>query len=164
MADRGSNPFEGVTDFFSELARMREYGVHGREHAHERRARTHASAWVPPTDIFAREGDLVIRVEVAGVRPDDVDITFSQNVLTVSGMRDTEEGTGGRDSFYIRERFSGAFRRAVTLPEGTDDDQISAEFENGIVEIVVRDAVSGSEARRIPLRDRSSSPTRRSLG
>ena len=164
MAERGSNPFEGVTDFFSELARMREYGVHGREPAHERRARTHASAWVPPTDIFARDGDLVIRVEVAGVRPDDVDITFSQNVLTVSGTRDTEEGTGGRDSFYIRERFAGAFRRAVTLPEGTDDDQISAEFENGIVEIVVKEAVSGSEARRIPLRDRSSSPTRRSLG
>jgi HSP20 family protein len=164
MAERGSNPFEGVTDFFSELARMREYGVHGREQPHERRARTHASAWVPPTDIFARDGDLVMRVEVAGVRPDDVDITFSQGVLTVSGTRDTEEATGGRDSFYIRERFSGAFRRAVTLPEGTDDDQISAEFENGVVEIVVRDAVSGSEAKRIPLRDRSSSPTRRSLG
>jgi HSP20 family protein len=119
---------------------------------------------VPATDIFARDGDLVIRVEVAGVRPDDVEITFSQGVLTVCGTRETEERTGGRDSFYIRERFSGAFRRAVTLPEGTDDDQISAEFENGVVEIVVRDAVSGSEAKRIPLRDRSSSPTRRSLG
>jgi HSP20 family protein len=164
MAERAGNPFEGVTDFFSELARMREFGVHGREHAHEGRSRTHASAWVPPTDIFARDGDLVVRIEVAGVRPDDVDITFSQGVLTVSGTRDTEESTGGRDSLYIRERFSGAFRRAVTLPEGTDDDQISAEFENGVVEIVVRDAVSGSEAKRIPLRDRSSSPTRRSLG
>ena len=96
--------------------------------------------------------------------PDDVDITFSQGVLTVSGTRETEVGTGGRDSFYIRERFSGAFRRSVTLPEGTDDSQIGAEFENGVVEIVVRGAVAGSEATRIPLRDRSSNPTRRSLG
>jgi HSP20 family protein len=164
MPERGANPFEGVTDFFSELARMREFGVHGREHAHERRSRTHASAWVPPTDIFARDGDLVMRVEVAGVRPDDVDIAFSQGVLTVSGTRETEVGTGGRDSFYIRERFSGAFRRSVTLPEGTDVSQISAEFENGVVEIVVRGAVAASEATRIPLRDRSSNPTRRSLG
>jgi HSP20 family protein len=164
MPERRANPFEGVTDFFSELARMREFGVHGREHAHERRARTHASAWVPATDIFARGGDLVIRVEVAGVRPEDVDVTFSGGVLTVSGTRDTEVGTDGRESFYIRERFAGAFRRAVTLPEGTDDDQISAEFENGVVEITVRDAVAGHEPTRIPLRDRSSSPTRRSLG
>jgi HSP20 family protein len=52
----------------------------------------------------------------------------------------------------------------VTLPEGTDDSQIGAEFENGVVEIVVRDAVTGSEATRIPLRDRSGTPTRRSLG
>jgi HSP20 family protein len=164
MPDRGSNPFEGVTDFFSELARMREYGLHGREHAHERRNRTHASAWVPATDIFVRDDDLVMRMELAGVRPDDVDITFSQGVLTVSGTRATEEATGGRDSFYVRERFSGAFRRAVTLPEGTHEGQIAAEFENGIVEIVVRGGAAASEATRIPVRDRSSGPTRRSLG
>jgi HSP20 family protein len=164
MPDRERNPFEGVTDFFSELARMREFGVHGREHAHERRQRTHASAWIPPTDIFATDGDLVIRIEVAGVRPDDVDVTFSGGVLTVSGTRDTQLGAGGDGSFYIRERFRGAFRRAVTLPEGTDASDITAEFENGLVEITVRGAVAGREAARIPLQDRSSSPTRRSLG
>jgi HSP20 family protein len=165
MPDPGENPFEGVTDFFSELARMREFGVHGREHAHEQRERTHASAWVPPTDIFARQGDLVIRIEVAGVDPDDVDVTFSNGVLTVAGTRETGAGAGGEDSFYVRERFSGAFRRAVTLPEGTDESRISAEFENGLVEITVSDAVAGREATRIPLRAKSGSPTRRrSLG
>ena len=64
------NPFEGVTDFFTELSRMRDVGTHGREPAHEDRKRTHASAWVPTTDIFAQGDDLVIRVELAGVDPD----------------------------------------------------------------------------------------------
>ena len=72
MPDSHRNPFEGVTDFFSELSRMRQVGVQGREHGHEDRQRTHASAWVPATDIFARDDDLVIRIEVAGLRPEDV--------------------------------------------------------------------------------------------
>lgn len=53
------NPFEGVTDFFSEMNRMRELGRSGYEHGPEERQRTHATAWVPATDIFARDGDLV---------------------------------------------------------------------------------------------------------
>ena len=59
---------------------------------------------------------MVIRVEVAGVAPDDVAITFSGGVLTVSGVRRTELGSADNDSFYIRERPYGSFRRAVTLP------------------------------------------------
>ena len=164
MPDGPRNPFEGVTDFFSELSRMREVGAHGREHGHEDRRRTHASAWVPPTDIFARGDDLVIRVEVAGVRPDDVDITFAHGVLTVSGNRRTEEDTGGEDSFYVRERFHGAFRRGITLPVGTDESQISATFADGLVEITVRGGVSAAEPRRIALEDRSGAPTTRALG
>jgi HSP20 family protein len=164
MPDAQKNPFEGVTDFFSELKRMRQVGTHGYEHAHEDRDRTHATAWVPATDIFARNGDLVIRIEVAGLRPEDIDITFSEGILTVSGQRRTEEDTGGDDSFYIRERFHGAFRRAITLPPGTDDSQITAEFFNGLVEIAVRGGVSGEGPRRIALTDRSSKAETRSLG
>jgi HSP20 family protein len=163
MPDSPRNPFEGVTDFFSELSRMREIGAQGREHAHEDRHRTHARAWVPATHIFARGDDLVIRIEVAGLWSEDVDITFSHDVLTVSGERKTELGTDGDDSFYIRERFHGAFRRAITLPEVTDQSQIEAQFHNGLVEITVKGGVSRGEPTRIPLRDRSSEATTRSL-
>lgn len=156
MPDKARNPFEGVTDFFSELSRMRELGTHGGSHSHEDKQRTHASAWVPATDIVARDQDLVIRVELSGVEPDDVEITFSHGVLTVSGERRSELGTGSEDSFYIRERFYGAFRRAITLPEGTDDSQISAEFENGLLELTVRGGATGAEPKRIALRNRSS--------
>jgi HSP20 family protein len=159
------NPFEGVTDFFTELSRMRDVGTHGREHAHEDRKRTHASAWVPTTDIFALGENLVIRVELAGVDPDDVDLRFANGVLTVSGTRDPEFGDGGDEpTFYVRERFYGAFRRSITLPEGTQPSQIQAGFDDGLVEIVVVGAITQADSTRIELRDRSRGATTRSLG
>jgi HSP20 family protein len=164
MPEGERNPFEGITDFFTELKRMRQLGTHGYEPAHEDRDRTHATAWVPATDIFARNGDLVIRIEVAGLRPEDVDITFSQGVLTVSGKRQTEIGTGGDDSFFVRERFHGAFRRTLTLPPEIVDEQITAEFFNGLVEITVRGGCSAGAPRRIAIKDSSTDVETRSLG
>lgn len=101
---------------------------------------------------------------MAGLRPEDVSVTLSGGVLTVSGVRRTELGTGGEDSFYIRERFYGAFRRVITLPADTDDSQISAEFENGLVEITVRGGANAGAPRRIAVTGRSSDATKRSLG
>ncbi|WP_193612801.1 Hsp20/alpha crystallin family protein [Nocardioides lijunqiniae] len=157
------NPFEGVTDFFSELSRMRSVGLHGRgEHGVEVSERTHASAWVPSTDILSHGDDLVIRVELAGVDPADVDVSFSHGVLTVSGTRPT----GADDEsaqFLIRERFHGAFRRAVTLPEGTEAEQIHAVFDDGLVEITVAGAVAATDGTRIEIADRSSGATSREV-
>ena len=166
MPDSPRNPFEGVTDYFSELARMRSLGIHGgREPGVESVERTHASAWVPTTDILAVGDDLVIRVELAGISPDDIELRFSHGVLTVSGSRrsDDEEGEGGA-LFYVRERFYGEFRRAITLPEGTDASQLRAEFADGLVEITVRQGVSPAESTRIALADRSAGATTRAVG
>jgi HSP20 family protein len=157
MAEGHRNPFEGVTDFFSELARMRHVGAYGYEPGHEVRERTSANAWVPATDIFSRDADLGIRIELAGVRPEDVSITFSQGVLRVSGERRTALGTGGDDSFHVRERYSGAFRRAITLPEGCKEEHIEADFENGLLEITVAGAAAASEPTRIELKRKRTS-------
>ena len=163
MTDR-RNPFEGVTDFFSERARMREIGIHGgADRGVEAAERTHASAWVPATDILALGEDLVIRIELAGVDPDDVDLSFSHGVLTVSGVRRAGPDDDPAE-FLIRERFYGAFRRVITLPEGTRADQIAAEFDDGLVEITVRGGVSPAESTRISLTDKSDAPTHRSVG
>jgi HSP20 family protein len=163
MAER-RNLFEGVSDFFTELGRIREVGMHGYGHGTEDRERTHATAWVPATDIFARGDDMVIRVEVAGVTPEDVAITFSGGVLTVSGVRRTELGGADENDFYIRERPYGAFRRAMTLRAGTADDQISAEIRDGLVEITVKEGCAGGVPQRIALKDASSEPTVRRVG
>ncbi len=156
MAKEHHNPFEGVTDFFNELGRMRQIGAHGYDNRPEEQHRSHASAWVPSTDILALGGDLVIRVDLAGIEPEDVSITFSGGVLTLYGERDTTEDLEGEPRFYIRERFAGVFRRAITLPEDTTEDKISAEFENGLAEIVVVGAAKAAEPSRIALRRKGS--------
>lgn len=160
------NPFEGITDLFTEFSRIRELGTRGAEPAAELRQRTHASAWVPPTDIYVQGDRLVIRIELAGVDPSDVDLRFANGVLTVSGNRRAEFGDGddaGEPTFYVRERFYGEFRRAFTLPEGTQGSQIQAGFDDGLVEITVTGVVGRAESTRIELRDRSGAATTRSV-
>jgi HSP20 family protein len=147
------NPFHGIVDAISEWNRMREVGMGrvGYEARQEDRPRTQANAWVPTTDVFAKGEDLVIRVSLSGVYPEDVDITLSNGVLTVSGERRSELDED-EVSFYVRERYYGAFRRSITLPAGIDEDDISADYDNGLLEIVVRDAAAAAEPRRIEIR------------
>ena len=157
--DRGQrNPFHGLVDSISEWNRMRDVGTGriGSETGHEGQRRTHATAWVPSTDVFARGGDLVIRVSLSGVYPEDVEITFSNGVLTVSGERRSELDDVEEEAFYVRERYYGVFRRSWTLPAGISEDDVSADFENGLLEITVRGgAAAVPELRRIEIRDRS---------
>ncbi len=153
-----SEPFHGIVDAIREWNRMREVGSGrvGPETRREDRQRTQATAWVPATDIFARGEDLVIRVSLSGVDREDVRITLSNSVLTVSGERKSELDEDDV-SFYVRERYYGAFRRSITLPAGIDEDAISADFENGLLEVTVRGGATATpEPRRIQIRDRSS--------
>ena len=81
---RTRNPFRGLMDHMSEMARMREYAEGGGQ---EDQRRTHATAWVPTADIFAKGDDLVIRCELAGVEREDVEVSLSGGVLTIDGQR-----------------------------------------------------------------------------
>jgi len=146
----GRNPFRGLTGMISDMDRMRHLGMTGHEHAYESQERTHAGAWTPTTDVFCRGTDLIIRLELPGLDPDDVDLTFSDGVLSVSGARSTEPDEH-EVAFWQRERTFGAFRRLINLPEHVTEDQISAESHSGLVTVTVRGACasSGREPRRI---------------
>ncbi len=146
------NPFRGFLDMASEMNRMRNIGSYGYDAAPEERQRTHANAWIPTADVFARGRDLVIRLELSGVAPVDIDVSLQENILTISGERrqDVEDA-----SFYVHERFYGVFRRSMTLPAGIDDDEISAEFDNGLVVITVEGGAVAAEPRRIEIRNKS---------
>ena len=143
---RARNPFRGLMDTMSEMARMREYAEGG---GGEEGRRTHATAWVPTTDIFAVGDDLVIRCELAGVERDDVEISLSGGALTIDGER---KGEPEASEYYARERYYGHFRRRMKLPEGIDASKISASFENGLLEVTVRGGVDRSEPERIEIR------------
>ena len=90
--------------------------------------------WVPPMDLFEEEGHLVLRADLPGLERDDVNLEVKDNLLTVSGQRDSEhaEKSGG---FHRVERAFGSFSRSLTLPEGVDPESIAAEFDKGVLEV-----------------------------
>lgn len=94
------------------------------------------SPWMPRIDVFDRKEDLVIKVEVPGVSPDDIDVTIEDRTLTITGRRH-EDDTIEEGGFHRREIFTGEFKRTVVLPEGLNPEEIGAHAENGILEVTV---------------------------
>ncbi|HWB72678.1 MAG TPA: Hsp20/alpha crystallin family protein [Egibacteraceae bacterium] len=91
---------------------------------------------VPPIDAFRTDEGLVVRVDLPGLRPDQVDISFQDGMLTISGERrfDTEVK---EENWLRQERPVGVFERGFSLAEGTDPGAITANFENGVLELRV---------------------------
>ena len=108
----------------SEMDRLFERGV------------TATPTWAPRIDAFDREKELVIRVEVPGVKPEDVDITMEDRTLTISGKRQFEETTE-QAGYHRREIFVGEFKRTLVLPEGLNAEEITAKAEDGILTVTV---------------------------
>jgi HSP20 family protein len=94
------------------------------------------SRWLPRIDVFDREAELVVRMEMAGVDPEAIDVTVEDRTLTVSGSRHFEESTE-ENGFHHREIFTGEFKRALVLPDGLDASEISAKADNGILEVTL---------------------------
>jgi|tagenome__1003787_1003787.scaffolds.fasta_scaffold20421000_2 HSP20 family protein len=134
MPDKQASPFRELFDHFAEMQRMREHFRHPGEPVE---IRSHDTAWVPSTDIFAHGDDLVIRCELAGVEPEDVEISLSRGVLWIGGERRPRPDQAGDVSYYTRERRFGPFRRSLTLPENVGKDRLRASMENGLLEIVI---------------------------
>ncbi|MGH4022266.1 MAG: Hsp20/alpha crystallin family protein [Pseudonocardiaceae bacterium] len=147
------NPFRGVSDIVSEMNRMsdRMRGVDG---GSTPQVRGHPDAWSPTTDILARGSDLVIRGELAGVPPSNVEVSLSNGTLTIEGHRD--RGPEPDEDFYVQERYSGQFRRDITLPEGVCDQDIEARFEEGVLEVLVRGCAEAPGPAQIRIQSKSS--------
>ncbi|HEY3020377.1 MAG TPA: Hsp20/alpha crystallin family protein [Solirubrobacteraceae bacterium] len=90
--------------------------------------------WVPAMDLVETDDHFVLKADLPGLGPDDVNIEVEDNVLTVSGERKVEHETQ-REGFYRIERASGEFRRSLTLPEGVNLEDIAAGFDKGVLEI-----------------------------
>jgi HSP20 family protein len=109
-----------------------------------------AAEWAPPIDAVQKDDDLVVRAELPGAKPEDVEVTVHQGVLTISGKRE-EQREEERGEYLVRERRSGSFRRSLQLPEGIDEDSIRARFDNGVLEVTVEGAAAAQGPKRIQL-------------
>ncbi|HLF96918.1 MAG TPA: Hsp20/alpha crystallin family protein [Methylococcaceae bacterium] len=92
--------------------------------------------WTPAVDIKERADGYVLFADVPGVRPEDIDVTMENGILTLRGSRNTEAGAA-REGYKRIERVHGAFYRRFSLPDTADAEGISARYQNGVLEIVI---------------------------
>jgi HSP20 family protein len=103
----------------------------------------------PPVNVFVRDGDVIVRAEVAGVKLDDIRIEAERGRLTLSGERKPPAEADG--SYHRRERQYGTFSRSIRLPEDVDVEKTEAKYSNGVLALRVPRA-EAAKPRRIEIR------------
>lgn len=111
--------------------------------------------WFPAMDTYETGKAYVIDVDLPGVKRDAVELSFEQNTLTIRGTREPnfrrEENEEIR--MFAAERTTGEFARAIRLPEYVDGENISAEFEDGVLRVTVPKS-QAARPRKIEIRGR----------
>ena len=97
-------------------------------------ALTPGKHFIPTADVFARNGDLVVRMDIPGVEPKDIHVKLEEGELTVVGERKTDKEIK-EEGYYRKETVYGFFERHMTVPKGIKDTEIKAEYMNGVLEI-----------------------------
>lgn len=90
----------------------------------------------PPINVWTSENGVIVRAELPGIAPEDVDISLVNDTLTLRGSRMPEEVREG-ESRHRQERGFGQFTRSLQLPFGVEADQVQARFSNGVLQITL---------------------------
>lgn len=94
------------------------------------------SSFLPELDISDTEKELRISADIPGMKAEDIDISLDGNTLTISGKKTIGKMEKGK-RFYRQERSHGSFRRSIPLPEEVEEDQISASYKLGVLNIII---------------------------
>ena len=94
------------------------------------------AAWAPRVDVEETEKEFVVKADLPGVDPKDVDIQVVDNVLTLRGGKE-EKKEEKKKNYHRIERFSGQFYRAIGLPAGADADKVTATTSNGTITVTI---------------------------
>ena len=124
-----TNPWRELDQLTGRLSRMFE-GHNGYP------TPSSSGTWIPAVSVEETENELILTAELPGMKPEDVDVQLENNILTIRGQRQeerTEEGEGRR--YHLWERSYGSFERSFTLPRTVKGDDISAEFEDGLLQV-----------------------------
>ncbi|OGD31499.1 hypothetical protein A3C91_01285 [Candidatus Azambacteria bacterium RIFCSPHIGHO2_02_FULL_52_12] len=87
-----------------------------------------------PLDVYQTTTDVVIKSTVAGVRASDIDVSVTNDILTIKGVRVKDEEVN-RSDYYYQECYWGPFSRSVILPASVKTDQIKASLKNGVLTV-----------------------------
>ncbi len=92
--------------------------------------------WLPSLDISETSNDLVVKAELPGMDPKDIDISLNDGMLTIKGER-KQEKQEKEENYHLIERSYGSFCRSVKLPKEVKHDKVKASFRNGVLKIVL---------------------------
>ena len=123
------DPFRDIRSLQSEVNRLFSGATTGREDMLN-------GEWLPKVDVFENENNLVLEAELPGMRRDDFDLSFENNMLTLKGERRFEKKDEG-DSYHRVERSYGSFTRSFTLPPTVTVEGAKAEFKNGVLNVTL---------------------------
>lgn len=93
------------------------------------------SGWTPALDLYQNNDNVVAVVELPGMRKEDIEISLHDGMLTIAGERKEETSQG--DSATRTERFTGKFRRSITLPTRVDANKVNASYKDGILTVTL---------------------------
>ena len=92
--------------------------------------------WLLPLDVTEREEGVVVTASVPGIKPEDIDVTIEDNVLSIHAKAEfAKENEDER--FIVRERRTGAFHRSLSLPESVDADEAATSYELGVLTVTL---------------------------
>ncbi|HLB23634.1 MAG TPA: Hsp20/alpha crystallin family protein [Dehalococcoidia bacterium] len=98
----------------------------------------------PAVDVFERDGKVVVKAEMPGIKPEDIEVKVADGQIVISGER-KEESEVKQEDFYRCERSYGRIYRALTLPKGCDAQRAEATVKDGVLEVVVPKKAEASE-------------------
>ena len=93
-------------------------------------------SWVHALDVTETKDSLIVKAELPGIDPKDVEISLSGNVLTIKGEKKQEKEEKD-ESYHLVERRYGSFVRSIRLPVEVQEDKIEASYKNGVLKVVL---------------------------
>jgi len=92
--------------------------------------------WTPAVDVSETEDSIVVKADLPGVKPEEIEINISDNILTIRGEKKREEEEK-KENFYRVERYYGSFMRAIQLPTEVDVEKVKATYKDGVLKVVL---------------------------
>jgi HSP20 family protein len=111
------------------------------------------ATWAPPVEVAYRDGNLVVSAELAGLGQDDVEVQIVDDILVISGEKEVAEEDDRGDVRRTEIRY-GQFYRAIPLPDGVKTQEARAQFQNGVLQIML--PLEQANVRQIPVQADSS--------
>jgi HSP20 family protein len=130
---RGWDPFRTLLDIQREMNRLFNTGLAGKV---GEETGLMEGIWSPALDVYETESDVVVKAELPGIKPEDVNISMVGDTLTIKGERKQEEEVK-KENYYRLERCYGSFQRSVRLSTDVDPNKVKATYKDGVLKITL---------------------------